>query len=88
MPGLNAILASVTEFLGGILILLGLCTRITVLPMAFVMLVALLTAHLGDIKSISALVSLPAWDYLVMFLILGVTGAGKWSLDKKIFNKD
>jgi putative oxidoreductase len=66
---------------GGALLIIGLGTRLITLPMAFVMIVAILTAHLGDIGGIADLVSLKAWIYLVLFLLLSATGAGKWSLD-------
>ncbi len=82
----NAFLAAATELVGGALILLGLGTRFIVFPLVVVMIVALGTAHANDITSISALVSLRAWDYLVSFLVLGAFGAGKFSVDSKLGN--
>jgi len=43
-PGFNARLAASTEFFGGILILIGLGTRLAALPVAFTMVIAILTA--------------------------------------------
>ena len=77
----NVVLAAGTELVGGALLIIGLGTRLITLPMAFVMIVAILTAHLGDIGGIVDLLSLKAWIYLVLFLLLSATGAGKWSLD-------
>lgn len=82
----NAFLAAATELVGGTLILLGLGTRLIIFPLVVVMIVALGTAHANDITSISALVSLRAWDYLVSFLVLGAFGAGKFSVDSKLGN--
>src|SRR5687768_5547626 len=43
-PEVNALVVGVTEFGGGILLLLGLGARLAALPLAFTMLVAILTA--------------------------------------------
>ena len=84
MPGLNARVAASTEFFGGILVLVGLCTRLAVLPMAFTMVIAILTAKRGDLHGLTDLVGFEEWSYLVMFIWLAVAGAGPWSLDRLI----
>lgn len=80
----NAFLASATELVGGLLILVGLGTRLIIFPLVVVMIVALGTAHANDITSLTALMGLRAWDYLVSFLVLGAFGAGKFSIDAKL----
>jgi putative oxidoreductase len=80
-PHLNAIVASSTEFFGGIAILLGLLTRLAALPMAFTMVIAVLTAKRDDIDSVGSFFGLVEVSYLVMFLWLAVAGPGKLSLD-------
>jgi len=80
-PGFNARLAASTEFFGGILVLVGLGTRLAALPLAFTMVVAILTAKRGDISGLTALVGFEEWSYLVLFLWLAVAGAGPLSLD-------
>ena len=80
-PEINAILASTAEFVGGILLIIGLFTRLASLPLAFVMIVALLTAHIGEIKSVSDLFSQTPWIYLLVLLAIAAFGAGKWSVD-------
>jgi putative oxidoreductase len=80
-PGFNARLAASTEFFGGILLLVGLGTRLVSLPLAFTMVVAILTAKRADITGITALVGFEEWSYLVFFLWLAVAGAGPLSLD-------
>jgi putative oxidoreductase len=83
-PGFNAALAAATEFFGGILILLGLGTRLVALPLSFTMVVAILTAKRDDLTGLTALVGFDEWAYLVFFIWLAVTGAGPLSLDRLV----
>jgi putative oxidoreductase len=83
-PGFHARLVSGVELFGGILILLGLGTRLVALPMAFTMVIAILTAKRDDITGLTALVGFEEWSYLVFFLWLALAGAGKLSLDALI----
>ena len=80
-PGFNARLAASTEFFGGVAVLVGLGTRLAALPLAFTMVVAIVTAKRGDITGLTALVGLEEWSYLVFFIWLAVAGAGRLSLD-------
>jgi putative oxidoreductase len=80
-PGFNARLAASTEFFGGILMLLGLATRFAALPMAFTMVIAILTAKIGDLHGLTDLVGFEEWSYLVFFIWLALAGAGPLSLD-------
>jgi putative oxidoreductase len=80
-PAFQARLAASTEFFGGILVLVGLGTRLASLPLAFTMVVAILTAKRADIDGVSALLGFEEWSYLVMFLWLALAGAGALSLD-------
>jgi putative oxidoreductase len=85
-PEFNARLASGTEFFGGILILLGLGARLAALPMAFTMLVAIVTAKRAELEGFSldaftTLVGFAEWSYLVMFLVIAIGGPGPLSLD-------
>ncbi|MFL5304543.1 MAG: DoxX family protein [Polyangia bacterium] len=83
-PGFNARLAATTEFVGGLLVLLGLGTRLASLPLAFTMVVAIATAKRGDLTGLTALVGFEEWSYIVFFLWLAVAGAGPLSLDRLI----
>jgi putative oxidoreductase len=81
MPGFNARLAACTEFFGGILLLLGLGTRLAALPLAFTMVIAIITAKRDDIKDWSSLFGFEEWSYLVFFVWLAVAGPGPISVD-------
>jgi putative oxidoreductase len=87
IPGFNACLVSTVEFVGGTLLLLGLFTRFAAAPMAFSMLVAILTAKRGDIDGVAALGGFIEFSYLACFVWLVVAGAGKVSLDQLLFKK-
>ncbi len=81
LPALNARIASFTEFAGGIFILTGLGARLAALPLSFTMLVAIVSARLGDVNGFVDFLALEEWSYLVMFLVIALRGAGPLSLD-------
>jgi putative oxidoreductase len=81
LPGFNAPIAAVTEFAGGILLLLGLGARLAALPMAFTMLVAILTAKRDHFDGFQTFLGFEEWSYLVMFITIAVIGPGAISVD-------
>ncbi len=83
-PAFNARLTAGTEFFGGLLVLLGLCTRLASLPLAFTMVIAILTAKRANIDGITSLLGFEEWSYLVFFLWIALAGAGPLSLDALI----
>ncbi len=84
LPHLNAIIASTTELIGGVLLLLGLATRLISIPLSTIMMVAILTAQTSALHSISDFIRLQEVDYLLFFLLLFSTGSGQFSLDNLI----
>ena len=84
LPFFFAWMAGISEFLGGLLIALGLFTR----PAAFLWICTMGTAaflrHADDPFSSKE----KALLYLVIGLCLFLTGGGKYSLSKLLFNKD
>ena len=80
-PHINAIVAASTECFGGLLIMLGLFTRLIAIPLTFVMVVAIATAKMGDVHSVADFVGLSELAYLLIFVWLVFAGAGKASLD-------
>lgn len=86
-PLLMAFLAKGTEFVGGILISLGIFTRISSSLVAFVMLVATLTANL-NYKGTEGFIKQDGVVTISCFLfacLLVLSGGGKYSLDNYIF---
>jgi putative oxidoreductase len=80
-PGLNAAVVAGTEFLGGLLILVGLGTRLVALPLAFTMVIAIATAKWAEVDGPIALAGFVETSYLAMFLTLALIGPGALSLD-------
>ena len=80
LPGLNAYLAASAEVFGGLLLLLGLGTRIAAVPLAVTMLVAALVVH-GAAFSLQHNGMEYALTLAVVTAGLGFTGAGRLSLD-------
>ncbi len=83
-PGrLHAWLASITEIIGGVLLLLGLLMPLGAAAVVGVMLVAWITNHRGN----GFFIFRPGegWEYVMILTLtgvaLGVLGAGEWSLD-------
>jgi putative oxidoreductase len=81
----NAVFVSSVELVGGALLLLGLGTRVASLFLVGVMTVAIATAKLPELHGVVDLVNTMEAVYLVVFVWLLVTGAGKASLDHVLF---
>lgn len=86
-PALNARVVATTEFVGGILLIVGLGSRLIALPLAFTMVIAILTAKLDKIDGITTLVGFDEWSYLVMFLVIALIGPGALSLDALLMRR-
>ena len=80
-PGAQAAMVSTIEFAGGLLLILGLGTRIVSALLIGVMAVAIYTAKLPELHGVVDLANTIEWTYLAMFVWLAVSGAGKASLD-------
>jgi putative oxidoreductase len=80
-PTLNAYLATGTEMLGVVLLIIGLGTRIISIPLIIVMLVAIFTVHFPNgFEAGDNGFEIPLY-YGLMLLILLTHGGGKLSLD-------
>lgn len=87
LPMINAYLAATTEIAGVILLVLGLATRIISIPLMFILLVAIVTVHLGNgFEAGNNGFEIPLY-YLIMLLTLLINGAGKFSLDHILTKK-
>lgn len=85
MPSINAAMAGTTECVGGLLLLLGLASRVVSLQLVVVMVVAYLTA---DAEAVQHIFSNPdeftaasPFLFLLTSVIVAFFGAGKFSLD-------
>ena len=79
----SLVLAFVSEFVCSILILIGFATRIVVLPLIINMFVVIFVVHASDGFEKQELPGL----YLVIYVLLLITGSGKYSIDHLIYKK-
>jgi putative oxidoreductase len=86
-PAAQAPVLAGIELVGGVLILLGLFTRLAALPLMGIMTVAILTAKRPEIDGIRTLLAFDEFTYLAGFLWLLVAGAGKASLDALLLGR-
>jgi putative oxidoreductase len=94
-PAFNVYLAGGTECLGGLLLLIGLGSRLISLPLIFTMVIAYLTAEIDTVKHIFSdpdkfISADPFLFMLAAFMVLAF-GPGKfsvdWLLEKKVFGE-
>jgi len=76
-PGFFAWSAALSEFLGGLLLAVGLFTRPAAVFLSLTMIVAAFVVHGSDPYQKQELSVL----YLAVYLLFAVRGGGKWSLD-------
>jgi putative oxidoreductase len=69
------------EFVGGVLLLVGLLTRFIAVPMMVIMLVAIAAVKWADVDSVATLLGFEEVSYFVMFAWLAIAGPGPVSLD-------
>jgi len=74
-------LTSGIEFVGGILLLIGLLTRFAAVPMMIVMAVAIISAKWVEVDSLETFLGFDEVAYLVMFGWLAIAGPGPVSVD-------
>ncbi len=88
LPTLNAYMAGATETFGSLLLIVGLASRLTAIPITVVMAVAYLTADLEAVAGIFSdpdkFVKADPFPYLVSALIVLAFGPGKFSIDALI----
>ena len=74
------------EFFGGIMLILGLFTRIPAAMLAFTMLVAIKSAKWDQVDSLETLLGFEEATYFAGFLWLAIAGPGAASLDRLLVN--
>jgi putative oxidoreductase len=80
-PALQAPFVAGVELVGGLLLIVGLLTRLSAFLLAGTMVVAILTAKLSDVHSIGGFANLPELSFFLLLIWLVWEGAGKASLD-------
>lgn len=81
-PEVSLVLVAFAEAVCGFLVILGLGTRWATIPLIIAMGVAAFIAHAADPFGTKEKPLL----FLVIFIVLLLTGGGKYSLDRKVFN--
>ena len=87
MPMANAVLVANTEFICGLAVLLGLCTRLASIPLVVIMTVALMTAKRAAIEGPSDIFEISEFLFIVILVWLIIEGAGAFSLDRRLWKK-
>lgn len=81
-PGLMAWMAGISEFVGGLLLVVGLLTRPAAFFVAGTMAVALFGAHWNDLFGDGSFTNAePALLFFSVAVMFVLTGAGRYSLD-------
>ena len=83
-PALSLQATIFAEFFCAILVALGLLTRLALIPLIITMATVVFIIHGGDAFGDKELPLL----YLFTFVVLFITGPGKYSLDKRIIRKN
>lgn len=90
-PGFLQALAALSEFGGGVALILGLMTPLALLGLAVTMIVAITTVHLKAGHPFVAGGGGPSYElaalYLAISLLALIAGPGKLSLDAKLFSR-
>ncbi len=86
-PDFLAHLVAFSELFCGVLIFLGLLSRLASIPLSIIMIVAILTAKWPDLKEFSDLFKFSEFLYLLLFVWIVIEGPGKVSLDYITFKK-
>lgn len=80
-PEIMTPFVSGVEFFGGLLLLLGLFTRVAAVPLVVIMIVAIVSAKWDQIDSLETLLGFEEVAYMALFGWLAVAGPGTVSLD-------
>ena len=83
-PQIQAPFVASVELVGGILVFIGLFTRLAALPLVGTMVVAIITAKLKEVASPLDILGFSEFDYIVLLSWLFTAGAGFLSIDKLI----
>ena len=77
---MNALVVAFVEFVGGICLVLGIATQVVSAPLAFIMLIAILTAQIQTVSTLGDFLYLPEVPLLAILIWFIFSGPGKVSL--------
>ncbi len=80
-PAFQAHLVATTEFVGGLLLLGGLLSRLASVPLSIIMIVAIATAKADELHGFSDLIGFSEYLYLLLLFYVLVQGPGGLALD-------
>lgn len=80
-PALSAALSASVDLLGGLLLMLGLCTRLVCVPMIVNMVVAIVLVVSRDLQGLDEYVESSEVTYILILFWLLMAGPGKASVD-------
>jgi len=83
-PHISAALSGYTEFIGGILLMLGLFTRLVSIPLMFNMFVALVMVKMKEVTAIDDFAEMDEALYMFILFWLIMAGPGRISIDHLI----
>jgi putative oxidoreductase len=83
-PAFSAALSAWTELIGGALLMLGLFTRLTAIPMIVNMIVAIALVVIKNVHGLDDFVELDEVVYTLIFFWLLMNGPGRFSVDALI----
>jgi putative oxidoreductase len=91
LPSINAAMAGAVECAGGLLLLLGLGSRLASVPLVFTMAVAYATAHREELGALlgnpDAFTGAAPFPFLLASLIVLAFGPGRLSLDALLWKR-
>lgn len=91
LPKFNAMMAGATECFGGLLLLIGLGSRVVSVPLMITMIVAYGTAHLESVQTIfkdpDTFVTQAPFLFLLAAAIVFIFGPGRFSVDQALTGK-
>ena len=86
-PAFMAPFVAAVELLGGLMLISGLFSRLASVALICVMVVAALTAHMGEFTDFVAIVTQKNIIYIVMLFAIFCFGPGRASIDSLVFGE-
>lgn len=83
LPMVSALMAGSAEFFGGVALLVGVGVRLAAVPMAFTMVVAILSAHRGAFDARAGGMEYPL-TLAVVLVALALLGGGRFGLGQML----